>query len=112
MPPTQGLPSLGEPDPEEEGTKFHEMAEAGIAKGLTGMVVVPFTAFLEKGTIPRRSYNNMTNVHVSVSELTDKDRIIFFSQRWLTPSPKELASPDGNIGGWRLAAHILIHATL
>ena len=70
-----GGPMPSEPDPEDPAAgAFHAMHEAGIAKGLTGMVVVPFKTFLDKGTIPRRSQHNQTHSHVAVSELTEKVR--------------------------------------
>jgi len=63
------------------------------AGNLTRMVVVPFPAFLAAGKIPRRSVNDEAHAHVSVDEVGPDGKVLFFSQRWLTPCG-DPASPD------------------
>ena len=81
-------------DDPEVLSAFHQISEGGAKAGLTTMVCVPLSAFLKHGAIPRRSVYNTQNTHVPVSSLKPEDHILFFSQRWLTPSPRAIASPD------------------
>ena len=60
---------------------------------LTRMVVVPFPAFLAAGKIPRRSVKDEAHCHVSVDDVGPDGKVLFFSQRWLTPCG-DPASPD------------------
>lgn len=76
--------------------KQHEM-RAAEGRNLTGMMVVPFGAFVANGAIPRRSAKTPDqNLHVPVTQLREEDKVVFFSQRWLTPVAKDgqLPSPD------------------
>ena len=55
----------------------HTISSTSATEGLTGMVVVPLTNFIECGTIPRRSSMGQgTDYHVSVSELSKDDKAI------------------------------------
>ena len=83
----------------ENMSAFHSITADAGAKGLVECVVVPLSTFREKGQIPRRSKNNSTHSHVPVTALGADDKVLFFSQRWLTPSPRALASPDDAPGG-------------
>ena len=79
---------------DKEASAFHQVSGDVAAKGLTEMQVVSLATFREKGAIPRRSVLNPAPVHVPVTALGPKDRVLFFSQRWLTPSPRSAATPD------------------
>jgi hypothetical protein len=83
---------------EEAASAFHQINDDGGAKGLTTMVVIPFSTLRDKGAIPRRSILNPTQDHVPVTALGPDDHVIFFSQRWLTPSPRAVATPDDAVG--------------
>jgi len=85
--------------PSVEQHKQHEMRSAADGRNLTSMMVVPLKTFIEHGSIPRRSVKTPeTNTHMPASQLTEDDKVLFFSQRWLTPSSKDswcgMASPD------------------
>ena len=84
---------------DELTSAFHQITSDSGAKGLTSMVVVPLSTFRSEGRIPRRSIFNQTHHHVEVSKLKPDDKVLFFSQRWLTPSPRATASPDDAPGG-------------
>ena len=84
---------------DELTSAFHQITSDSGAKGLTSMVVVPLSTFRSQGRIPRRSIFNQTHHHVEVSKLKPDDKVLFFSQRWLTPSPRATASPDDAPGG-------------
>ena len=78
---------------------FHQITGDSGAKGLVEMVVVPLTTYKSTKQIPRRSFRNLTQHHVPASSLGPDDQVLFFSQRWLTPSPRAEASPDDAPGG-------------
>ena len=78
---------------------FHSISGDSGAKGLVEMVVVPMTTFISEKQIPRRSYRNTKEYHVPATALGPDDKVLFFSQRWLTPSPRSAASPDDAPGG-------------
>ena len=78
---------------------FHSFAGDSGAKGLVEMVVVPMATFISEKQIPRRSYRNKKVYHMPATALGADDKVIFFSQRWLTPSPRSIASPDDAPGG-------------
>ena len=78
---------------------FHSITGDSSAKGLVEMVVVPLTTFKRHGQIPRRSFRNREQHHVPVTSLGPAAKVLFFSQRWLTPSPRSKASPDDAPGG-------------
>lgn len=78
---------------------FHSIAGDSGAKGLIEMAVVPFSTFKSHGQIPRRSFRNKKQHHVTATTLGPDDKVLFFSQRWLTPSPRSAASPDDAPGG-------------
>ena len=78
---------------------FHSIAGDSGAQGLVEMVVVPLTTFKTHGKIPRRSAHTRTEHHMLTSALGPDDKVVFFSQRWLTPSPRSAASPDDAPGG-------------
>lgn len=78
---------------------FHAISGESGAQGLVEMVVVAFQTFKAKKHIPRRSVRNSEQHHVAASALCSDDKVLFFSQRWLTPSPRSAASPDDAPGG-------------
>ena len=57
------------------------------------MVVVPLPAFIAAKQIPRRSVKGSAPVHVGVDEIAEGGRILFISQRWLSPKG-DPPSPD------------------
>lgn len=74
--------------------KAHTISAGAIGdRNLTHMVVVPFTTWLAAGKIPRRGASTEVSAHVPVEKLRPGDRVVFFSQRWLTPVG-DPASPD------------------
>ena len=77
---------------------FHSITGAKGAQGLIEMVVVPLSVFKSQGQIPRRSFRG-DECHIPVTALGPDDKVLFFSQRWLTPSPRSEASPDDGPGG-------------
>ena len=83
----------------EDVDAFHSISGASGAKGLVEMVVVPLTTFKSHKQIPRRSFRNKKEHHVIASALGPDDKVLFFSQRWLTPTPRAEASPDDGPGG-------------
>ncbi len=93
-----GLPtaqSEAEPEPAEEAGPHKISAQAVGKRNLTQMVVVPYATFVKHGSIPRRSFKTDPSevAHVPVATLGDNAKVIFFSQRWLTPAG-DPASPD------------------
>ena len=58
-------------------------SELGNGALLAQMQVVPFTSFKANGAIPRRSVKAKKNMHVPADTLSDKAKVLFFSQRWL-----------------------------
>ena len=96
----KGLVAL-EPPPSERANDTvagaHSFAPRAVGN-LTRMVVVPFPAFVAAGRIPRRSIHDEKPVHVSVDKVGPDGKVLFFSQRWLTPCGSP-ASPDDADGG-------------
>jgi diketogulonate reductase-like aldo/keto reductase len=87
----------------QTGTLVHQFQQGDRSNGnLAPMTVVPFTALVDYGRIPRRSINTpkQEQLYVHVQDLKETDRVLFFSQRWLTPCPPppETASPDDSKG--------------
>lgn len=88
-----------DPEKDMDLDAFHSISGDSGAKGLVEMVVVPLKTFKAERQIPRRSFRNKTQHHIPASSLGPDDKVLFFSQRWLTPSPRSAASPDDAPGG-------------
>ena len=98
--PTSPLPATvsdrGKNLKEATESKAHQISAGAIGDmNLTNMVVVSFPKFAAAGKIPRRSDGTAGEeaMHVAAGTLKPSDRVVFFSQRWLTPVG-DPASPD------------------
>ena len=78
----------------------HQISAQSVGKrNLTRMVVVPLSTFAAHGSIPRRSFKTPVDMtaHVPVSDVKAGGKILFFSQRWLTPSGNPASPDDANL---------------
>ena len=96
------------PSPLKRADTAHTFV-ARTSGNLTRMMVTSFTTFLAAGKIPRRSCNDDTLEHMHVDALPEDAKVLFFSQRWLTPKG-DPASPDDAEGTKYKAVVAATHA--
>ena len=79
--------SIGLYGPKDGEPQSHTIAPRAAGGNLAPMVVVPFPAFVDAGKIPRRSVKEGEPTHVAIDEVGEGGKVLFISQRWLTPKP-------------------------